>query len=337
MRRAFTLVELLVVIAIIGILVGLLLPAVQAAREAARRMSCQNNVKNIVLSMHNYESAHKTFPYGSTARFGNALPNTNMYSSAFAATLPFIEQANLQNLIDFRRPWEQQTAQVARTPIPIFFCPSDTGENPGEDPAFGALAGQLGLPIGGTFGATTYALSKGPNFRWSNRPRAHQQQGMFDIGLGVKHGAISDGTSNTICIGEAATGTNWTVCEGQSCVGPPATGPTGVVTAFQAWLIPQPNSTTYKGAGLPARTSMFASSADPINKKPVTETLVDDAGFTHTNADGDSTSNFRSNHTGGSNFGMADGSVQFLSQNLDNITFQALTTIRNGEVVSIEQ
>ncbi|GAB5404146.1 MAG: DUF1559 domain-containing protein [Aureliella sp.] len=337
MRRAFTLVELLVVIAIIGILVGLLLPAVQAAREAARRMSCQNNVKNIVLSMHNYETAHKTFPFGSTARFGSALPTTNMYSSAFAATLPFIEQGNLQNLINFALPWEQQTPQVASTPVPIFFCPSDSGENPAEDPAFGALTQQLGLPIGGRFGATTYALSKGPNFRWSNRPKSHMNRGMFDIGRGSKHGSLTDGTSNTICIGEAATGPNWTVCEGQGCIDSPVTGPTGLVAAFQAWLIPQPNSTTYKGAGLPARTSIFATSADPLNKLPVTETLVDDAGFTHANADADSTSNFRSNHTGGSNFGMADGSVQFLAQGIDLPMFQALTTIQGGEVASIQQ
>lgn len=336
MRRGFTLVELLVVIAIIGILVGLLLPAVQAAREAARRMSCQNNVKNIVLSMHNYESAHRTFPYGSTARFGSALPNTNMYSSAFAATLPFIEQANLQNLIDFRYPWEQQTPQVARTPIPIFFCPSDAGENPKHDAPFEALVGQLGLPIGGNFGAVSYALSKGPNFRWSNRPRSHQHRGMFDIGMGTKHGAITDGTSNTFCIGEAATGNPWNVCEGQGCTGAPVMGPAGLVTAFQAWLIPQPNSTTYKGAGLPARTSIFGTTADRMNKFPVTETLVDDAGFTHANADADSTSNFRSNHTGGCNMGMVDGSVQFVASTMDTVPYQALSTVQSGEVVSIE-
>lgn len=92
-RFAFTLVELLVVIAIIGILVGLLLPAVQAAREAARRMQCSNNLKQLALATHNYESSFKRFP---------ALTGSSSFSPQ-ARVLPFIEQANLQNLIDFNQ------------------------------------------------------------------------------------------------------------------------------------------------------------------------------------------------------------------------------------------
>lgn len=129
-KRGFTLVELLVVIAIIGILVGLLLPAVQAARAAARRMQCSNNLKQIALAMHNYESAFKRFPAGNTAYFPqNILPTQNSrgftnnqnpdqgltngwYNGMMswpAFMLPFIEGTNLYNQIDFtQRPYTEE-------------------------------------------------------------------------------------------------------------------------------------------------------------------------------------------------------------------------------------
>ncbi len=338
-KQGFTLVELLVVIAIIGILIGMLLPAVQQVREAARRISCANNLKNIVLAMHNYEGSFKIFPQGSEARFGPALPNTNLYLSAFATTLPFIEQENLQNLIDQTRPWEQQTSLVASTPVNSFVCPSNNGENPVVDPEFGALSAGLGLPIGGTFSVTTYLLSKGANYRWCNQPASVIGKGMFDLGLRTGFRDITDGTSNTICLGEGATGSNWQISIGQGTSGPPALDASGQpVSAFQAWIVPQPNSTTYKGLGLSTRTSIFASTADPLNKNPVTETLVDDSGFDGkaggTVSDSDSTSNFRSNHPGGGNFAFADGSVQFLTDSIGVTTYQGLSTIQGGEVVS---
>ncbi len=125
-RSAFTLVELLVVIAIIGILVGLLLPAVQAAREAARRMQCSNNLKQIALATHNYESTFKRFP---------ALTGSSSFSPQ-ARVLPFIEQANLQRLIDFNQPlfvgpaWAAQLNplfnQATGTVVPVFLCPSES-------------------------------------------------------------------------------------------------------------------------------------------------------------------------------------------------------------------
>ena len=338
-KNGFTLVELLVVIAIIGILIGMLLPAVQKVREAARRISCANNMRNIVLAMLNYESGFMQFPMGAEADFGPSLPQTNLFMSAFSTTLPFIEQENLQNLIDFSRPWEQQTAAVASTPIGVFYCPSNVGDTTQRDVEFGFLASALGLPIGDTFGTSTYVLNKGANHRWCNAPGTLVNRGMFDLGMTVKISTVTDGTSNTFCIGEGATGGNWQICEGQGCTGPPAVGPTGEIQAFQAWLIPQPNSTGFKSQGLPARSSLFASTADPMNKNPVTETLVDDSSFQGASGgtanDADSTSNFRSNHPGGCNFGMVDGSVQFLSDRTDPLIYQGLSTIQGQEVVSL--
>lgn len=115
----FTLVELLVVIAIIGILVGLLLPAVQAARESARRMSCQNNLKQLGLALHNHESVRKQLPpLGDYQSNGVAV-----YWSMQTRLLPYAEQANLQNLIDYSRPISQQP-HVAKARVPFLICPA---------------------------------------------------------------------------------------------------------------------------------------------------------------------------------------------------------------------
>ncbi len=333
--RAFTLVELLVVIAIIGILVGLLLPAVQAAREAARRMQCTNNLKQITLAMHNYHDTYRCFPYGAVARFGSATPNTDLFISAFSSTLPFIEQGNLQNLYNFNVAWERQPPAVAATAIPAFACPSSSGDNPVTDQEFAAS----GFPIGGTFGVTNYLLNKGYNYQWCNQPGSLVGKGMFDLGLKTRMGDLTDGTSNTLCVGEGATGGVWRVCSGQGCTGPAASTLFGTPsTPIQGWIIPQPVSTSYP---LSPHTSIFGSTFDRINKNPVTATMIDDANFDGsagcTAGGADSTSNFSSNHTGGSNFSRGDGSVGFLSASIDNVALQGLSTASGGEVVSVAE
>jgi prepilin-type N-terminal cleavage/methylation domain-containing protein/prepilin-type processing-associated H-X9-DG protein len=150
-KNGFTLVELLVVIAIIGILVGLLLPAVQAAREAARRMSCSNNMKQIGLALHNFESAFKFFP---PARV-DAIPGYPVRELGIEAPLtgsithgpgiflfPFMEQQPLYNQYDLQSSWNStRNATVVATFIPNFLCPStpqpilDTGNAPSSTAA----------------------------------------------------------------------------------------------------------------------------------------------------------------------------------------------------------
>lgn len=128
-QRGFTLIELLVVIFIIGILVGLLLPAVQSAREAARRMKCHNNFKQLGLAVHNYESAHRAFPRISSYHTG---------FSPQARILPFVEQGNLHNLIDYSEPLMTFGSGVTQSLnpafqgvqdrlVPVLLCPSDSG------------------------------------------------------------------------------------------------------------------------------------------------------------------------------------------------------------------
>ena len=149
-RPAFTLVELLVVIAIIGILVGLLLPAVQAAREAARRMQCSNNLKQLGLAFHNYESATKSFPINYATRGKLGFPNNgpgiaNSGRSWLQMVLPYIEQTPLYNNIDFTVGLQPKSSApttpvgrnrlAAATVIPTFLCPSDDSNEGGILPS----------------------------------------------------------------------------------------------------------------------------------------------------------------------------------------------------------
>src|SRR4051794_30370609 len=123
-RRGFTLIELLVVIAIIAILIGLLVPAVQKVRESAARISCANNLKQIGLALHNYQTTLRRFPpagfYPQAATSGDAW-------SVHAVILPYIEQANLYRQVDFSLPGNVQDA-VTRQRIPIYVCPSEVND-----------------------------------------------------------------------------------------------------------------------------------------------------------------------------------------------------------------
>jgi prepilin-type N-terminal cleavage/methylation domain-containing protein len=158
-RSGFTLVELLVVIAIIGILVGLLLPAVQAAREAARRMACSNNLKQIGLAAHNHESALKRFPPSLYVELG-ALPGApgqpgapypGIVHSWAPYFLPYMEQGNLSQQYDLKFPWlsgiipgTPNNQAVLRNPVPTFICPSSPGGS--ARTVTGSFTG-LGVPI----------------------------------------------------------------------------------------------------------------------------------------------------------------------------------------------
>lgn len=181
-RAAFTLVELLVAIAIIGLLVALLLPAVQAAREAARRMQCTNNLKQIGLALHNYADINRAFPM--SIALG---PGTNGEWSAQARLLPFIEQGNLSNLINWVKPYDEQPNVVSKR-IPVYLCPSEVNDRSS------VADGDAQYPL-------DYAVNQGVWLVWD--PSGNQKaQGAFLPNVSLRTRDFTDGLSNTVGLSE---------------------------------------------------------------------------------------------------------------------------------------
>lgn len=319
MRRAFTLVELLVVIAIIGILVGLLLPAVQAAREAARRMSCQNNLKQLGLAMHNHESVRKQLP-----PLGDYLTNGNaVYWSMQTRLLPYAEQANLQNLIDYTKPISLQP-QVARVRVSFLLCPSEIND--------------IERPDGPTF--VHYPLSYAANAgEWQiMQPPTGKGSGVFVVNNGMRLAAITDGTSNTLGMSEVKAFTPYLRDGGNpASVVPMPSLPEDVAT-FGGEFKSDSGHTEW----VDARTHQtgFTTTFPPNQKVPYQSGgVLYDIDF-NSMREGRSASlptfavvTSRSYHTGGVNSLLMDGSVRFVSQTIDRIVWRALGSRDGGEVV----
>ncbi|RIK76095.1 MAG: hypothetical protein DCC67_14370 [Planctomycetota bacterium] len=345
-RRGFTLVELLVVIAIIGVLVALLLPAIQAAREAARRSSCINNLKQYGLALQNYHGAKGSFPPGAMMK----QKPTDVYANANCLLLPYFEQASLAKLYDNSRQWEDQAPHVGATPIAIFSCPSSSAINPFRDPVLGSVIDNTEYALG------EYAFSMGYTDAFCAREGVKpgfippSAQGMFNVAFGASIKQITDGTSNTLAVGDASNDPRWKVCHLANCKETDLTiGPTGAIpTAETGWIIGEPNSTSFFKA-LGPRGSTYACTVEPINKSPVTDTFLDiiqygvDFGafkndsshYCKASYEGGkhSVSNYRSDHPGGANFAFADASVRFLDESVAMATYRALSTIAGDEVV----
>lgn len=357
--RGFTLVELLVVIAIIGILVALLLPAIQAAREAARRSQCVNNLKQIGIALHNYHNSNKKFPNGWWVR--NA-PD-GFYANVNTKLLPYFEEASLHNIYDQNEAWYDQEippkvpVSVGALPIPLFNCPSTSEPNPIQH---AELTRILGGGRNSVFGTTDYAYCKGATdaycldlrgwtlgskVEFRPGPIDPTLQGMFSIQWGAAIRQITDGTSKTIAVGDASGDPKWKVCHGRGCtVAVPETTTGEVPYAWFPWIAGQPNSTQYYNGGKFIVTSLFAATVEPMNKYPVTDSYIEINTFYNPNTavscldsrqgGKDYASNYRSNHPGGCNFLMGDGSVTFLNESMDLLVYQARSTVAGEEVIS---
>ncbi len=285
-RRGFTLVELLVVIAIIGILVGMLLPAVQMAREAARRMSCASNLKQMGLAFHNYDATFGCLP---SARDTVARPAGVLASSAFYATLPYMEQSNLQQLFNVALgPNEGSNKAFLDQPVAAFVCPTMT--TPREFPMAGC---------GNDYGApSSYAVSTGSIYPYDANV-VHNGAIVDSNRYGWVNVALisnSDGASNTLMIGELDYGLN---NYPDPCV------PGASIGGTTQWAVGYPGVS-------------FACTAGKFNS----DRLI--TGFREW-------ATFRSDHPGGVNFTMADGSVRFTPTEIDPTVLHAQATRNGGE------
>ena len=313
-RPGFTLVELLVVIAIIGILVGLLLPAVQAAREAARRMQCSNNLKQLGLSILNHESSYKKFPKGT---IGRALPSGNYPAAApfpprtpfIAHVLPFIEQGNIFSLYDLTLNFNHANNTQARSQkLPFMQCPSDQ-ENIPWAPT-NDYKGNYGV----NWGRWSFIDQGGPATNPAPLNVTHSVgKAPFYIDFGARFSDLTDGSSNTLCMMEMLQ---------------PPRDHSGDLTDRRGRIWNDDSGCYQISAriGPNSRSPDFGQCIDNLLQGwPCTRNTAQTLDFFMGS---------RSRHTGGVNVVLCDGSVQFISNSVDLVSWASLSGMADGVVIS---
>ncbi|EDL57545.1 DUF1559 domain-containing protein [Gimesia maris] len=315
-KRGFTLIELLVVIAIIAILIALLLPAVQQAREAARRSTCKNSLKQIGIAIHNYADTHRVFPLGNV----NAASSSTDYNWAWSTfLLPFVDQAPLYNTINpnggllmpLANATYGSTANALQTAIPVYRCPS----------SIVPVVNNLRTDGTSGYGALSYPAVSGHISDLTGTPvNTYQYKGSFYPRSSVRFRDFTDGTSNTILVGERAF----------QQTGSTITQPSAAIWAGGRYNAAGTTGITSTVGGLEQDTTGVVSQATNINQK--TSGSAPHRGFS-------------SQHVGGCHFLLGDGTVRFISENINSAdynstagaaamgTYQKLAIINDGQVL----
>lgn len=301
-RRAFTLIELLVVIAIIGVLVGLLLPAVQKVREAAGRTTCLNNLKQMIIGLHNYHEAFGSYPAG--FRTPRGLPYPGYFNASWAWSsdvLPYVEQDNLakqMHVADYPRfggkgpndlvgPQSCMPSHVpgglTQTKLKLFRCPSDTGPDLNPIRNNHAMSNYRGVAGPYTYPFITENMDFG---------------GVFYQNSFIRMTDITDGTGNTLCIGEC----KWDAVKGQSAC---------IWAGMEGWVAPGASSRSVRISDVMWYVDQAAAQVN-----------------------GTAPQAFSSRHPGGANFGFADGSVRFFRNSTNPNTIRFLAGRMDGVIVT---
>ena len=343
-RWAFTLIELLVVIGIMAILISLLLPAVQQVRSSGQRASCQNNLHQLGLALHGYHGTEGCFPPGLIAADTNILDAS---ATGFTCLLPYLEQDNTSKLYHFDQPWYQLVNyEAVRVQVKLFYCPSNRD---GGVMDLSAIAQQWGTALPPVAATCDYAFCKGANgalnYDWTKIPI--QVRGVFNVRppdvpqSGVRLSDITDGTSSTLALGDAAGGSPLFLVRDLSNPTQPVidvlTGqPPCLEQSWSAAGVSDPSHPYY--ASVFAVTAQYGMPGDPrdepMNRRPGTPTVFSGDPRGDNRVGHDWVSGFRSLHSGGCNFLVCDGSVHFLAETIAPDVYRALSTYAGGEAIS---
>ncbi len=342
LRSGFTLVELLVVIAIIGLLTALLLPAVQAAREAARRMSCTNNLKQIVLALHNFHDSRQAFPVGSPSKTCpgyESIPAWQYRWGPMAMLTPYMEQFNVYKSLNLDVPLYGHTGiyngpgvgvhPSNRVPvtqeISFFYCPSDRQQK--------VVPPDAELP----FASTNYMACWGRGAPTATGTAVFDTDGLFNQSRAIRFADVTDGTSNTAAFSE-------------SLLPDPTMSFSGGITLTQEnkdlVIVGAPS-----GGGPTLTVEWCGRFGQPVASRPSRGTRWVDGFVLYTayyhwwgpNSPIPDCARWsplrslwqmaRSRHPGGVNMARVDGSVCFVSDTLDIEVWRALGSINGGEVL----
>ncbi len=349
-KRGFTLIELLVVIAIIAVLIALLLPAVQQAREAARRTQCKNNLKQMGLGLHNYHDVFNRFPlpglFNVAPGFGNGIGGTLTSNVWSLAILPYLDQAPLYNLYDFNHScWEPANATAVSAKLTAYVCPSaprSGGVSYTLPPA--ALGGAVTAPLvltnagacdyvattrvkpaflNNAYNVSTYTKDLEGWGKGGVLSPVPALAGSQTIPIGGRLADITDGTSNTVLVGEMA-GRNAVYNTGNKLVTPASATDEAAFQTFAgggAWADPfngvwELSGRNYDGSGTQGPCAINCS-----NAKTTPSNLFQNAAGLY------------SWHVGGAHVLMGDGSVRFVGQNISGIIFASLISSSGGETI----
>ena len=331
-RHGFTLIELLVVIAIIAVLIGLLLPAVQKVREAANRLKCQNNLKQLGLALHNYESTHKQFPpagksYGwcNSQPAGFAADPVTYNLHGLVLLLPYLEQNALYQRYNPNAassslnrclqpavnngplagdPIASGNGALAATAVPLFRCPTDTGEPFLPDNDFYGVGANVGVRPPKTNYDFSVMYWEWRCNAWVKTPG--QTRRMFGENSTTRVADVTDGLSNTIAMGETTLDNANGTCPAWAYRGWVQVG-VDPAQGINIWMSSWTNPPNPQGNRPPPRHGKVGSWSWP-----------------------------GSLHSGGCNFTFGDGSVRFLAETTARVTMERLAMMADSQPVSLE-